>query len=86
MLKRLLVLAFAVTLGALTIVGCTDNSGNGAYNPNLKPGQGGASGGGGGGGGAGGDDAATTDDAANEDGGQDGLPVDGLPLDGALGG
>jgi len=91
MWKRLLAPAFGLSLalGALSI-GCTDNSGNGNYNPNLKPGTGGSSGssgssGSGGSSGTGGSDMdaaadAGGDAAADTGGGLDGL-LDSLPSD-----
>jgi hypothetical protein len=96
MLKRLLVLALVATLGGLTTGGCTDNSGNGHYNPNLRPSSGGSGGSGATGGsggadmdggedGAGGTTDASDDTATSPDGNEDSLPVDGLNLDGATG-
>ena len=84
MLKRLMVPAFVVAFGGFIAVGCTDNSGNGKFNPNqsdaaadgIGGGAGGASGGtGGGSGGSGG--AVDDGGAANNDGGaSDGLNLD----------
>jgi hypothetical protein len=88
MLKRLLVPAFVVAFGGFMAVGCTDNSGNGNYNPNARGGagtggsaggSGGAAGGSDGGAGAGGSGGTETDG-----GGGDQIPD--ADLDGALGG
>jgi hypothetical protein len=45
MLKSLLVPAFIVLAGTFTAAGCTDNSGNGHYNPDAATGNGGSDGG-----------------------------------------
>jgi hypothetical protein len=78
MLKSLLIPAFIVMVGALGTAGCTDNSGNGHYNPDA------AAGGSGGGGGSGGDSGAdgATDTPINSDSGID-LGADGTAADGA---
>ena len=83
MLKRLLVPAFVVAFGGFIAVGCTDNSGNGKYNPNQSDaaaggtgggaggasgGTGGSSGGSGGTGGAGGAGGAADNDGGTSDG------------------
>jgi hypothetical protein len=87
MLKKLLIPALAVTLAALAAA-CTDNSGNGNYNPDAKGSMGS--------GGTSGSDAATTEDsggdapaagtggtggAAGDAGGIDASVLDSLDLD-----
>jgi len=81
MLNRLLVLALAASLGALTTVACTDNSGNGNYNPGLK-----MIGGGGADGGSDAADEAGNDAPAAETGGEDAAGDTATTADGGDGG
>jgi hypothetical protein len=95
MLKRLLALALVATLGGFATGGCTDNSGNGNYNPDAKANGGIADGGAEAATEAGDDGTATTPDAADDtataDGGtgdanNDSLPLDAPSADAPLGG
>ena len=86
MLRRLLVPAFIVMFGAFSAGGCTDNSGNGHFNPDAAAGNGGTGGGGGGAGGGSGGGTGGDSDAGGDTGGSDGGAGDGLPADAPLGG
>ena len=88
MLNRLLVLTLVATLGALTAVGCTDNSGNGNYNPDAR--TSGTDGGTDAAAETGDDGAAATDTSedtgedASADASEDAVSTDGLPGDASL--